>query len=188
VPEHLDTVQTWFPIACQGATELMMNGNGVGSNWLGFYPVSLADAQHMWRLRQHELSEMVKFVVLLGGYMKKYYRGQPYAKAQNVRRRLTQNYDRVFESVDLLLFPTTPFTAPAIPDPGCSRAAYLEASGGMVNNTVAANLTHHPAMNVPCGMLDGLPVGLTLVARHWHESVIYRAAHAFEQHDDWRSL
>ena len=44
------------------------------------------------------------------------------------------------------------------------------------------------AMSVPCGMVDGLPVGLMLVGRHFEESTIYRAAHAFEQAGDWKKM
>ena len=48
--------------------------------------------------------------------------------------------------------------------------------------------THHPAMSVPCGMSDGLPVGMMLVGRHFEESTLYRAAHTFESEANWRSL
>ena len=58
----------------------------------------------------------------------------------------------------------------------------------MVVNTPAFNLTGHPALNVPCAMSDGLPVGMMLIAKHFDEMSIYRAAHAFEQHKDWRTL
>ena len=51
----------------------------------------------------------------------------------------------------------------------------------MITNTAPFDITHHPAMSVPCGMVDGLPVGLMLVGRHFDEMTIYRAAHAFEQ-------
>jgi amidase len=50
------------------------------------------------------------------------------------------------------------------------------------------NITHHPAMSIPCGMSDGLPVGMMLVGRHWDEATIYRAADAFERAEDWRVL
>jgi amidase len=50
------------------------------------------------------------------------------------------------------------------------------------------DITHHPAMSVPCGMIAGLPVGMMLIGKHWNESTIYRAAHAFEQSGDWKSM
>ena len=57
----------------------------------------------------------------------------------------------------------------------------------MLPNTAPFDVTGHPAMSVPCGMSDGLPVGLMLIGRHYDESTIYRAAHAFEQGVDWQT-
>ena len=46
----------------------------------------------------------------------------------------------------------------------------------MITNTAPFDITHHPAMAIPCGMSDGLPVSLMLVGKHWDEPTIYRAA------------
>jgi amidase len=58
----------------------------------------------------------------------------------------------------------------------------------MCGNTCPFDVTHHPAMSVPCGMIDGLPTAMMLIARHWEQSTIYRAAHAFEQVGDWKKM
>ena len=58
----------------------------------------------------------------------------------------------------------------------------------MISNTAPFDITHHPAMSLPCGMVDGLPVGLMLVGRMFEEFTIYRAAHAFEQIGDWKKM
>ena len=58
----------------------------------------------------------------------------------------------------------------------------------MLPNTAPFDVTGHPAMSVPCGMSQGLPIGMMLIAKHYNESTIYRAAHAFEQIGDWRNL
>jgi len=58
----------------------------------------------------------------------------------------------------------------------------------MLPNTAPFDVSGHPAMNVPCGMSAGLPVGMQLVGAHYAESTIYRAAHAFEQLGDWRNF
>ncbi len=55
----------------------------------------------------------------------------------------------------------------------------------MVANTAPTNLTGHPAMSIPCGMSDGLPIGLMLVAKKWCEADIYKVAYAFEQSTEW---
>ena len=58
----------------------------------------------------------------------------------------------------------------------------------MLPNTSPFDVTGHPAMSIPCGMSNGLPVGMMLVGRHWHESTIYQAAAAFERAGDWRQM
>jgi amidase len=57
----------------------------------------------------------------------------------------------------------------------------------MIGNTAPFDATGHPAMSLPCGLAEGLPVGLMLIGKHYDEATIYRAAHAFEQGTDWRS-
>ncbi|HCD7241487.1 TPA: amidase, partial [Klebsiella michiganensis] len=52
----------------------------------------------------------------------------------------------------------------------------------------AQDITGHPAMSIPCGMVDGLPVGMMLVGRHYAESTLYQAAAAFEACGDWRTF
>lgn len=58
--------------------------------------------------------------------------------------------------------------------------AYTEALG-MIQNTCPFDCTSHPAMNVPCAMSDGLPVGMMLIGRRFEEDMVLRCAHAFEQ-------
>jgi amidase len=55
-------------------------------------------------------------------------------------------------------------------------------------NTAQFDCTHHPAMSLPCGMVDGLPVGMMLVAKAFEEEMIYRAAASFENGVDWKGL
>ena len=95
---------------------------------------------------------------------------------------------RSWQSYDLLLMPTTPMKATPLPAPGASREEYVARALEMITNTAPFDITHHPAMSVPCGMVDGLPVGLMLVGRHFDEPTIYRAAHAFEQSGDWKKM
>ena len=58
----------------------------------------------------------------------------------------------------------------------------------MISNTAPFDISHHPAMAVPCGMSDGLPVSMMLVGKHCDEPTIYRAAFAFEQSADWKAM
>ncbi len=108
------------------------------------------------------------------------------AKARNLRRALRGEYDRLLEDVDVLLLPTTPITAPRIPEAGASAAEIFHASYATSAHTFAFNLTQHPALSVPCGTVNGLPVGVMLVGRHWDEPTLYRAGFAFQEDGDWR--
>jgi amidase len=58
----------------------------------------------------------------------------------------------------------------------------------MLPNTCPFDVTGHPAMSLPCGLVDGLPVGMMLVGRKYEEATIYRAAWSFEQAGDWKSI
>ena len=188
IPLHRAGPAIWTPIALEGATELMMKGNGMGTNWRGLFVTSLLDAHAAWRQRADELSDTLKISMLLGHYFTKHYRGHFYAKAQNLSRKLRAAYDAELATYDLLLMPTLPIKATPLPPADAPRALYIQRAFEMIDNTAPFNATGHPAMSVPCGMADGLPVGLMLIGKHCDEATIYRAAQAFEQGGDWRTM
>ncbi len=64
----------------------------------------------------------------------------------------------------------------------------MEHALGFNANCIPSNLTGHPAISIPCGLSDGLPVGMMLIGRHFEETTIYQAAHAFERAFDWQTL
>src|SRR5262249_22282728 len=177
IPMHLIAPATWTPIAVEGATWQMMNGNGYGFNWKGLYVTSLIDAHANWRSRADELSDTLKSTILFGQYVLNKHRGHYYAKAQNLARKLTAAYDRVLAPRHAWLGGRplrsgprkTPETAPPGREP-------TERASEMPPTTPPFNATGHPAMTVPCGMSDGLPAGLMLIGKPWDESTIYRAA------------
>ena len=188
IPAHLSGPAIWTPIALEGLTNQMMLGNGMGTGWKGMYTTSLLDFHANWRSRADELSDTLKICMFMGQYYLKHHRGHYYAKAQNLARQLREEYDKMFGAYDLLLMPTLPVKATPLPPPDASLALYCQRAFEMLANTSPFDVTGHPAMSIPCGMSDGLPVGLMLVAARWREATIYRAAAAFEQADDWRRL
>ena len=188
LPMHLMGGAIWTPIAVEGATQLMMKGNGFGTNWRGLYVTSLLDAHSAWRHRADELSDSLKLSMLAGEYFTKHYRGHYYAKAQNLSRKLRAAYDAELSKYDLLLMPTLPMKATPIPPTNAPRELYIQRAFEMVGNTAPFDATGHPAMSIPCGMVEGLPVGMMLIGKHYDESTIYRAAHAFEQAGDWKKM
>ena len=186
VPMHLDGPAIWTAIAVEGLQAQMMNGNGMGFNWKGMYTTSLLDAHAAWRARADELSPSLKISMMAGEYFIKNYRGHFYAKAQNLSRTLAKAYDTALSRFDLLLLPTLPMKATPLPPANAPLKLFVQRALEMLGNTCPMDVTGHPAMSVPCGMSNGLPIGMQLVGKHWDESTIYRAAHAFEQAGDWR--
>jgi amidase len=188
IPLHRAGPAIWLPVAAEGATVQMMLGNGFGFNWQGLYVTSMLDWHSNWRSRADELSDTLKNTMLLGHYMVKHYRGRYYAKAQNLVRRLRMAYDTALGSYDLLAMPTLPMVATKLPEPDAPIPEILARAFEILPNTSPFDCTHHPAISLPCGTVDGLPVGLMLVGKLYDEMTIYKAAHAFEQKVDWKKL
>jgi amidase len=188
IPWHLHGPAIWTPIGLEGLTNQMMLGNGFGTGWEGLYTTSLLDYHSNWRSRADELSDTLKISMFVGQYHLKHTRGRYYAKAQNLSRQLREEYNKVLASYDLLLMPTTPMKATPLPPPDAPLALWTQRAFEMLPNTSPFDVTGHPAMSIPCGMSDGLPIGLQLIGRRYEESTIYRAAGAFEQAGDWRKM
>lgn len=188
IPEHLVGVAVWTPIGVEGTVDCMMHGNGYGTNWKGLYVTSLIARYAGWRERADELSHSLKYVILLGQYMLNQYNGHHYAKAQNISRRIRAAYDRALADCDVIAMPTLPITATPIPPPDAPIGLVIQRAHEMFANTAVFDATGHPALTLPCGLSEGLPVGLMLVGRHFDEATIYRAAHAYEQSVDWKTL
>ncbi|MBV9757955.1 MAG: amidase, partial [Alphaproteobacteria bacterium] len=188
IPLHRLGTAIWLPVAAEGATMQMMLGNGFGFNWQGLYVTSMLDFHSNWRQRADELSDSLKNTMLLGHFMVTRYRGHYYAKAQNVVRRLRRAYDDVLARFDLLLMPTLPMTATPLPEANAPVDQIIQRAFEVVPNTAPFDATHHPAISLPCGQVDGLPVGLMLVGKLFDEETIYRASAAFEAGVDWKTL
>jgi amidase len=188
IPMHRSAMPIWLAVAAEGATMQMMQGNGFGFNWQGLYSTSLLDFHSNWRSRADELSETLKNTMLLGHWMVSRYRGHFYAKAQNLVRRLRSAYDAALAGYDLLLMPTLPMVATPLPDNTAGTEEILQRAFEMLPNTAPFDCTHHPAMSLPCGMFDDLPVGMMLVGARFGEEIVYQAAAAFEQSVSWESI
>jgi aspartyl-tRNA(Asn)/glutamyl-tRNA(Gln) amidotransferase subunit A len=114
--------------------------------------------------------------VLSAGYYDAYY-----LKAQKVRQLISQDFKDAFERVDVIAGPTAPETAFAIGEKTDDPITMY------LNDiyTIGANLAGLPGISVPCGLADGLPVGLQLVGPHFSEAGILACAHQYQQLTDW---
>jgi len=106
--------------------------------------------------------------------------GAEYARFWEELRRWATRVDRLFESTDLVVLPTTPFVAPRISD----VEAWKDFRMGLC--TLPWSAAGTPAMSIPAGLTrTGLPIGIQLVARRWHEQTLFRAGAAFQTVTDW---
>jgi aspartyl-tRNA(Asn)/glutamyl-tRNA(Gln) amidotransferase subunit A len=116
--------------------------------------------------------------VLSAGYYDAYY-----LKAQQVRQLISADFARVFERVDVLAGPTSPTPAFAL---GAKTADPVTMYLNDIY-TIGANLAGVPALSVPCGFVNDLPVGLQLIGPHFSEAKLLAAAHAFQRETDWHT-
>lgn len=106
-----------------------------------------------------------------------------YKKAQQVRTLIKQDFDKVFEEYDVIVGPTTPTTAfklgENLDDPMTVYANDIL--------TVPINLAGVPAISIPCGFDNEMPVGLQIIGKYFEEGTIYRVADAFEKATDFHN-
>jgi aspartyl-tRNA(Asn)/glutamyl-tRNA(Gln) amidotransferase subunit A len=126
----------------------------------------------------------VKRRIMLGTYALSagYYEGF-FLKAQRVRTLIRRDFEAAFARADLVLMPTSP-TVPfrigeKVEDPLQMYLADVY--------TIPVNLAGLPGISIPCGFVDGLPVGLQLIGRPFEEATVLRAAHAFESATEWHT-
>jgi len=188
IPMHLMGHPIWAGIRNDSAVITLLETNGAGIAHEGLYVTSLLDAATRWRGRGDEFADTLKIACLFSKYTLDRYGGHYYAKAQNLRRRLRAAYDAVLAECDLLLMPTCVMKATPLPAPDAGPEEVTRRSWEPIRNTSPFNVTGHPAISIPCGLEDGRPIGMMLVARHWDEATIYRAAAAFERSGDWQGF
>ena len=170
----------------QSIVNAVFTTDGFGMGREDLMVPSFMEVQSRWRERANELPVTMQNSLILAEFVRRERGCQFYAKAANAIRRLRAAYDQALTSVDLLLLPTTPMKAQPLPSADAPADVRIGAAWMNLGNTSPFDVSHHPAMSVPCGRIDGLPVGMMLVGRPWEETTIYRAAYALEQSGDWR--
>ena len=127
----------------------------------------------------------VKRRIMMGTYaLSSGYYDAYYTKAQRVRTLIRQEYDEIFTKVDALVTPTAPVIAFLL-------GSKLDDPVEMYNVdicTIPANIAGLPAMSVPCGFSDNMPVGMQLIEKAFSESILFDVAYAFEQSTSWHQM
>lgn len=121
--------------------------------------------------------------IMLGSYaLSSGYYDAYYKRAQQVRMLLKRDFDRIFSEVDVILAPTSPSTALPL-GATAGQAMFGELSDILIEGSSLAGIT---GVNVPVGMLSGLPVGMQLMADHFEEQAVLNCAYAYEQSTSWK--
>lgn len=150
------------------------------------YGFSFADTDNMWeameKTRQFGFGPEVKRRIMLGTYaLSAGYYDAYYLKAQKVRTLIRRDFDAAFEKYDALVTPTSPTVPFKI---GEKTDSPLEMYLSDVC-TLPINIAGVPAISIPAGFDNELPIGMQIIGKPFAEETILRVAYAFEQATDW---
>jgi aspartyl-tRNA(Asn)/glutamyl-tRNA(Gln) amidotransferase subunit A len=176
-------VSTYYVIAPAEASANLSRYDGVR---YGYRCDSPSDLQDLYlRSRTEGFGEEVKRRILIGTFtLSAASYDQYFMKAQQVRRLIAQEYQSVLNDVDVIAGPSAPNTAFILNDDSKSVTdMYMEDVF-----TIGANLAGLPAISVPAGLVDGLPVGMQLIGSRFGEARLLNIAHQFQRRTDWHSL
>ncbi|MBP3039622.1 Asp-tRNA(Asn)/Glu-tRNA(Gln) amidotransferase subunit GatA [Bacillaceae bacterium Marseille-Q3522] len=176
LPHSSYALATYYILASSEASANLARFDGVRYGYRSENAATLIDLYK--NTRAEGFGEEVKRRIMLGtfalssGYYDAYYK-----KAQKVRTLIKNDFENVFADYDVIIGPTAPTPAfkigEQVDDPLTMYANDIL--------TIPVNLAGVPAISVPCGFSNGLPLGLQIIGKHFDESTIYRVAHAFEQ-------
>jgi aspartyl-tRNA(Asn)/glutamyl-tRNA(Gln) amidotransferase subunit A len=174
------SVPTYYVVAPAEASSNLSRFDGVRFGYRCEQPKDLSDLYK--RSRGEGFGPEVKRRIMTGTYvLSAGYFDAYYLKAQRVRRLITDEFRAAFREVDLLIGPMTP-------TPAFDIGAKIDDPVTMYLNdiyTVGANLAGLPGMSLPCGFIDGLPMGVQLIGPHFSEAKLLGAAHQFQNATDW---
>ena len=178
---HADlAIPAYYVIAPAEASSNLARYDGVRYGYRCADPQSLDDLYT--RSRAEGFGAEVKRRILIGTYaLSAGYYDAYYLRAQRVRRLIANDFAEAFKQVDLIAGPTAPTVAFKLGEKASDPLAMYAADV----NTVAVNLAGLPAISIPAGFSNGLPVGLQLIAPAFAEARLLSAAHQFQQHTDW---
>ncbi|NLO79403.1 MAG: Asp-tRNA(Asn)/Glu-tRNA(Gln) amidotransferase subunit GatA [Xanthomonadaceae bacterium] len=183
LPHNALAVAAYHVIAPAEASSNLARFDGVRYGYRCENPRDLEDLY--MRSRGEGFGTEVKRRLLIGtrALLAEYYQ-DAFLKAQKIRRLIHNDFIEAFKQVDVLLGPTT----------GAPAFRLGEKSADPVQMyltdvfTIAANLAGLPALSLPAGQVDGLPVGMQLIGRHFDEARLLNLAHRFQQATDWHTV
>ncbi len=180
LPHTKYAIEAYYIIAPSEASSNLARYDGVR---YGYRAAEYTDLEDMYsKTRDEGFGAEVKRRIMLGTYsLSSGYYDAYYLKAQKVRTLIYKDYMEAFKNVDVILTPTTPDVSFKIGEKTQDPIQmYLSDIF-----TVSVNLATVPAISIPCGFKDGLPVGLQIVGKPFDESTILRLAYRYQQITDY---
>ena len=180
LPHSKYAIATYYLIAASEASSNLARFDGVH---YGHRAAKFDNLIDMYSASRGEgFGAEVKRRIMLGTYaLSAGYYDAYYLKAQKVRTLIKREFESVLATHDVILTPTSPSVAfrlgEKVDDP---YAMYLNDL-----YTIPVNIAGNPALSLPCGFSQGLPVGMQLIGRPFEESTLLGASHAYEQVTDW---
>jgi aspartyl-tRNA(Asn)/glutamyl-tRNA(Gln) amidotransferase subunit A len=182
LPNMQHAIPAYYVIAPAEASSNLSRFDGVRFGYRCENPVNLEDLYK--RSRGEGFGAEVKRRIMVGTYaLSAGYYDAYYLKAQKIRRLIKNDFVSAFNEVDVILGPTTPNLAWKLGEKSDDPvAAYLEDI-----YTITANLAGIPGLSMPAGFVDGLPVGVQLLAPYFQEGRLLNVAHQYQQVTDWHT-
>jgi len=180
LPNMQHAIPAYYVIAPAEASSNLSRFDGVRFGYRCENPVNLEDLYK--RSRGEGFGAEVKRRIMVGTYaLSAGYYDAYYLKAQKIRRLIKNDFVAAFNEVDVILGPTTPNPAWKLGEKTNDPvSAYLEDI-----YTITANLAGIPGLSMPAGFVDGLPVGVQLLAPYFQEARLLNVAHQYQQISDW---
>ena len=176
---HL-SVPAYYVIAPAEASSNLSRFDGVR---YGYRAPEYDNLEQMYeKTRAQGFGAEVKRRIMIGAYVLSHgYYDAYYLQAQRIRRLIADDFVEAFKHCDVIMGPTSPSTAFKLGEKAADPVQmYLSDI-----YTIAVNLAGLPGMSVPCGFVDGLPVGLQLIGNYFAEGQLLNVAHRYQQATDW---
>ncbi|OGT71102.1 MAG: aspartyl/glutamyl-tRNA amidotransferase subunit A [Gammaproteobacteria bacterium RIFCSPLOWO2_02_FULL_56_15] len=180
LPHSALSIPVYYVVAMAECSSNLSRYDGVRFGYRCTNPENLLDLY--CRSRGEGFGDEVKRRIMIGTYvLSAGYFDAYYLQAQKVRRLIRDDYRQAFNSVDVIIGPTTPSTAFKLHEKTADPVSmYLSDI-----YTVSVNLAGLPAISIPAGFLNGLPVGMQIIGNHFSESRLLNLAHRFQLETDW---
>lgn len=180
LPSNDIAISVYYIVASAECSSNLSRYDGVRYGYRCDNPINLEDLYK--RTRSEGFGSEVKRRIMIGTYaLSAGYYDAYYLKAQKVRHLIADEFQRAFQDVDFIAGPTTPTTAFKLGEKTNEPVAmYLSDI-----YTIATNLAGLPALSVPCGFVNKMPVGLQLIGNHFKEASLLNIAHLYQQETNW---